>query len=35
VYPTRENHKIQQVRPALHDAVMEALGFASQVAAKP
>ncbi len=35
VYPTRENHKIQQVRPALHDAVLEALGFASQAAAKP
>jgi beta-N-acetylhexosaminidase len=29
VNPTRENQKIAQVRPALHDAVMEALGFAS------
>ncbi|HEY2461260.1 MAG TPA: glycoside hydrolase family 3 N-terminal domain-containing protein [Candidatus Acidoferrum sp.] len=27
VNPTRENTKIQQVRPALHDAVMGALGF--------
>ncbi len=27
VYPTRENEKIQQVRPALHDAVVEALGL--------
>jgi len=27
VYPTRENDKIQQVRPALHDAVVEALGL--------
>ncbi len=27
VYPTRENEKIQQVRPALHDAVLEALGL--------
>jgi beta-N-acetylhexosaminidase len=35
VNPTRENHKIQQVRPALHDAVMEALGLAAQAAAKP
>jgi CubicO group peptidase (beta-lactamase class C family) len=24
VHPTRENTKIQQVRPALHDAVMQA-----------
>jgi beta-glucosidase-like glycosyl hydrolase/CubicO group peptidase (beta-lactamase class C family) len=29
VNPTRENIKIQQVRPALHDAVMQALGFAA------
>jgi len=28
VNPTRENHKIAEVRPALHDAVMQALGFA-------
>jgi beta-N-acetylhexosaminidase len=27
VNPTRENDRIQQVRPALHDAVMEALGL--------
>ena len=27
VNPTRENQKIAQVRPALHDAVMQALGF--------
>jgi len=29
VHPTRENQKIQQVRRDLHDAVMQALGFAS------
>src|SRR6266702_1169726 len=29
VHPTRENTKIQQVRPALHDAVMQALGLAT------
>ena len=29
VHPTRENQKIHEVRPALHDAVMKALGFAS------
>ncbi|HTQ59085.1 MAG TPA: glycoside hydrolase family 3 N-terminal domain-containing protein [Candidatus Solibacter sp.] len=29
VNPTRENHKIAEVRPALHDAVMQALGFAT------
>jgi beta-N-acetylhexosaminidase len=29
VNPTRENHKIADVRPALHDAVMQALGLAS------
>jgi beta-N-acetylhexosaminidase len=28
VYPTRANDKITAVRPALHDAVMEALGLA-------
>lgn len=27
VHPVRTNEKIQQVRPALHDAVAEALGF--------
>jgi beta-N-acetylhexosaminidase len=27
VHPVRTNEKIQQVRPALHDAVSEALGF--------
>jgi beta-N-acetylhexosaminidase len=27
VNPTRENHKIAEVRPALHDAVIEALGL--------
>jgi beta-N-acetylhexosaminidase len=27
VNPTRENHKIAEVRPAVHDAVMKALGF--------
>lgn len=29
VNPTRENHKIAEVRPALHDAVMRALGLAA------
>ena len=28
VHPTRENQKIAQLRPAFHDAVMQALGFA-------
>jgi beta-glucosidase-like glycosyl hydrolase/CubicO group peptidase (beta-lactamase class C family) len=28
VYPTRSNEKIRQVRPALHDAIFEALGLA-------
>jgi beta-glucosidase-like glycosyl hydrolase/CubicO group peptidase (beta-lactamase class C family) len=28
VHPTRENNKIREVRPALHDAVVEALGLA-------
>jgi beta-N-acetylhexosaminidase len=32
VHPTRENTKIQQLRPALHDAVMQALGFANAAA---
>ncbi len=32
VNPTRENIKIQQVRPALHNAVMQALGFATTAA---
>jgi CubicO group peptidase (beta-lactamase class C family) len=32
VHPTRENQKIAQVRPALHDAVMQALGFAASAA---
>jgi beta-N-acetylhexosaminidase len=32
VNPTRENQKIAQVRPALHDAVMQALRFASAAA---
>jgi CubicO group peptidase (beta-lactamase class C family) len=34
VNPTRENHKIAEVRPALHDAVMQALGLASAIAPK-
>ena len=29
VYPTRENQKHIKVRPALHDAVMQSLGFAT------
>src|SRR5713101_4315405 len=32
VHPTRENQKIAQVRPAFHDAVMQALGFATVAA---
>ncbi|HKM81952.1 MAG TPA: glycoside hydrolase family 3 N-terminal domain-containing protein, partial [Candidatus Acidoferrum sp.] len=32
VNPTRENHKIAEVRPAVHDAVMKALGFAGESA---
>jgi len=28
VNPTRENHQIAEVRPAVHDAIMKALGFA-------
>jgi beta-N-acetylhexosaminidase len=31
VNPTRENHKIAEVRPEVHDAVMKALGFATEV----
>jgi beta-N-acetylhexosaminidase len=34
VHPTRENQKIAQVRPALHDAVMQALGLATTAAPK-
>jgi len=34
VNPTRENHKIAEVRPALHDAVMQALGLASATVPK-
>jgi beta-glucosidase-like glycosyl hydrolase/CubicO group peptidase (beta-lactamase class C family) len=30
VNPTRENHKIAEVRPAVHDAVMKALGFTTE-----
>jgi CubicO group peptidase (beta-lactamase class C family) len=33
VNPTRANEKIRQVRPALHDAVFEALGLAKETAA--
>jgi beta-glucosidase-like glycosyl hydrolase/CubicO group peptidase (beta-lactamase class C family) len=32
VHPTRENHKIGEVRPAVHDAVMKALGLAVEAA---
>ena len=32
VHPTRENMKIQKVRVAVHDAVMQALGFATAAA---
>jgi beta-N-acetylhexosaminidase len=32
VHPTRENHKITEVRPAVHDAVMKALGLANDAA---
>lgn len=31
VNPTRENHKIAEVRPAVHDAVMKGLGLATEV----
>jgi CubicO group peptidase (beta-lactamase class C family) len=30
VNPTRQNEKIQQVRPALHDSIVEALGLAGR-----
>lgn len=33
VHPTRFNEKIRQVRPALHDAIFEALGLATSQAA--
>ena len=33
VHPTRDNQKIAQVRPAFHDAVLQALGFATGAAA--
>ncbi len=29
VNPTRDNHKIAEVRPAVHDAVMKAMGLAT------
>ena len=32
VHPTRENQKIAKLRPAFHDAVMQALGFATVAA---
>ncbi len=35
VHPTRANEKIRAVRPALHDAVIEALGLASGRASAP
>jgi beta-glucosidase-like glycosyl hydrolase/CubicO group peptidase (beta-lactamase class C family) len=35
VHPARENQKIQQVRPAIHDAVVEALGLVPAAVAKP
>lgn len=31
VNPTRENHKIAEVRPAVHDAIMQSLGLATEV----
>ena len=34
VNPTRDNHKIAEVRPALHDAVMQALGFGAAATQK-
>ena len=30
VNPTRENHKIAEVRPAVHDAILKSLGLASE-----
>jgi beta-N-acetylhexosaminidase len=35
VHPVRTNERIQQVRPALHDAVAEALGFTMPRATSP
>jgi hypothetical protein len=32
VNPTRANEQIRQLRPAVHDAVMQALGLANQPA---
>jgi CubicO group peptidase (beta-lactamase class C family) len=32
VHPTRENQKMPQLRIAFHDAVMQALGFATAAA---
>jgi beta-N-acetylhexosaminidase len=32
VNPTRENHKIAEVRPAVHDAIMKGLGLADEPA---
>ncbi|HLJ44160.1 MAG TPA: serine hydrolase, partial [Candidatus Binataceae bacterium] len=33
VHPTRDNEKIRQVRPAIHDAIFEGLGLATTQAA--
>ena len=30
VHPTRENNAIRQIRPAVHDAVMDAIGFSDR-----
>ncbi|HYL63330.1 MAG TPA: glycoside hydrolase family 3 N-terminal domain-containing protein [Candidatus Methylomirabilis sp.] len=35
VNPTRENHRIAQVRPSLHDAVMQSLGLATPAMPAP
>jgi len=35
VHATRFNEKIRQVRPALHDAIFEALGLVTSQAAAP
>lgn len=32
VHPTRENHKIAEVRPAVHDAILKSLGLATEAA---
>ena len=32
VHPTRENHKIAEVRPAVHDAIVKSLGLAIEAA---